>query len=93
MKKMENRKAVFKSSIVFCNSNKNEPELFEGKVVGEIVSKQLNTKSFRGFGFDPIFQPDGNSKLFAEISIYEKNLVSHRAIAFRKFARWYSQTQ
>lgn len=93
MKKIENRKAVFKSSIVFCNSNKNEPNLFEGEVVGEIVSEQLNNKSFRGFGFDPIFQPDGNSKLFAEMSIHEKNLVSHRAIAFRKFARWYSQTQ
>ena len=92
MKKIDNRKAVFKSSIVFCYSTKNEPELFEGEVIGAIVTKQSKDQPFRGFGFDPIFQPNGNSKVFAEMSILEKNMVSHRAIAFRKFARWHSQT-
>lgn len=91
MEKIINRKAVFKSSIAFCYNKKRKPELFEGEVMGTITSSQLVNQSFRGFGFDPIFQPRGNSKIFAEMSISEKNLISHRAIALRKFANWYSQ--
>jgi XTP/dITP diphosphohydrolase len=42
-----------------------------------------------GFGFDPIFQPEGSVKTFAEMTIEEKNSYSHRAAAMRKFAKWY----
>ena len=91
MEKIINRNAVFKSSIVFCYNKNRKPELFEGEVMGTIALKQFIDQPFLGFGFDPIFQPKGNSKLFAEMSIPEKNLVSHRAIALRKFANWYSQ--
>jgi XTP/dITP diphosphohydrolase len=44
-----------------------------------------------GFGFDPVFQPNGSAKTFAEMAIGEKNGFSHRANAVRKFAEWYKQ--
>jgi len=90
MLKKINRKAVFKSSFVFCYNEKRKPKLFEGEILGTIAIKQLVNQSFRGFGFDPIFQPKGGSKIFAEMAISEKNLISHRSIALRKFANWYS---
>jgi XTP/dITP diphosphohydrolase len=89
MEKTENRKAVFKSAIAYCNNDKTEPNFFEGKVVGKIAIKEVRVHSAHSFGFDPVFHPESNPKLFAEMSIAEKNLLSHRAIAFRKFARWY----
>ena len=91
MKNVKNRRAYFKASIAFCYSNKIEPKLFEGKVKGIIISKKINDNFLYGFGFDPIFQPEGHLKLFSEMSIPEKNLVSHRALAFRKFIRWYKK--
>ena len=54
---------------------------FEGIIEGEILSTR---RGKRGFGYDPIFQPSGYSKSFAELSMDEKNKISHRAIAFRK---------
>lgn len=91
MENIENRKAVFKSAIAYCNSERYTPNIFEGEAIGEIVMEELQGRSIHGFGFDPVFHPEGNSKLFSEMSIAEKNLLSHRAIALRKFARWYTQ--
>lgn len=89
MKRIKNRTAVFRSSIAFCYSHKQEPELFEGTILGTIALKVKQSGTSTGFGFDPIFQPEGNLKVFSLMSIAEKNLFSHRAIAFRKFAEWY----
>ena len=89
MKRIKNRTAVFKSSIAFCYSYKREPELFEGEIFGTIVLKTKQSRISTGFGFDPIFQPEGNLKVFSLMSIVEKNLFSHRASAFQKFAGWY----
>ena len=89
MKRIKNRTAVFKSSIAFCYSHKQEPELFEGEIFGTIALKTIKSGASTGFGFDPIFQPEGNVKVFSLMSIVEKNLFSHRAFAFRKFADWY----
>lgn len=91
MENIENRKAVFKSAIAYCNSERYTPNIFEGEAIGEIVMEELQGRSIHGFGFDPVFHPEDNSKLFSEMSIAEKNLLSHRAIALRKFARWYTQ--
>lgn len=89
MRRIKNRTAVFRSSIAFCYSHKQEPILFEGKILGTIVIKVKKSRISTGFGFDPIFQPEGTLKVFSLMSISEKNLFSHRAIAFRNFARWY----
>ena len=52
---------------------------FEGAVHGKIVAP----KGEKGFGFDPIFQPDGSEKTFAEMTLEEKNNLSHRGKAFK----------
>jgi len=87
-----NRTATFKTSIVYCNG-KNDLHHFEGEVTGKITNKNLRDQTILGFGFDPIFQPKGNSKVFAEMSIVEKNLYSHRSRAMHKFARWFKHRE
>lgn len=54
---------------------------FEGTVEGEIISE---TRGKDGFGYDPLFIPLGHDKCFAEMSLAEKNLISHRARAIEK---------
>jgi len=54
---------------------------FEGIVLGEIISEK---RGENGFGYDPIFVPDGALKTFAEMTLIEKNQYSHRARAFQK---------
>jgi XTP/dITP diphosphohydrolase len=55
--------------------------LFEGKVEGAILLQRSGSK---GFGYDPIFKPDGYDLTFAEMSMGEKNAISHRARAVEK---------
>jgi XTP/dITP diphosphohydrolase len=74
-----NRKAKFKTSIVL-NIN-NQQYIFEGVVKGEITLKKLGNQ---GFGYDPIFQPQGFSTTFAEMSLEQKLEISHRGIAMQK---------
>ena len=76
----KNDKAFFKTAI--CLSiKKNHHIVFEGKVNGRISKKP---KGRNGFGYDPIFIPDGYEKTFAEMNSKEKNAISHRLIALRK---------
>ncbi len=77
------RKARFRTVIAFCDGKKEY--LFEGIVEGEILEE---TRGEKGFGYDPIFMPDGFSKSFAQMSLEEKNTVSHRARALRKFVEF-----
>ena len=56
---------------------------FEGKVEGTIITEKRGNE---GFGYDPIFMPEGYDKTFAELGIDMKNIISHRAIAVRKLA-------
>lgn len=85
---IEDRSAEFRSVIAFCDPSGNL-RCFEGVVEGRISSE---ARGIGGFGFDPIFEPDnGNGKTFAEMSVEEKSLFSHRGIALRKFASWYSK--
>ncbi len=80
------RSATFLSVVSFCTPT-SQPRYFKGIVRGEIAQR---AKGSKGFGFDPIFIPDeGNGETFAEMSVGEKNCLSHRARALRRFARWY----
>jgi XTP/dITP diphosphohydrolase len=88
MENIQNRKATFCSAIVFY-SQETGPQLFEGKTEGEITFIERSNNDNSGFGFDPIFQPEQSNKTFAEMSLEEKNYVSHRAKAVNKFAKWY----
>jgi XTP/dITP diphosphohydrolase len=88
MENVENRNAKFQSAIAYCDGH-SAPVCFEGEAVGKITREERKEKGKSGFGFDPIFQPFGSVKTFAEMTIEEKNGFSHRAKAFRKFAEWY----
>ena len=75
----ENRKARFRTVIaLYLNDEIHE---FEGIVEGEILHAKRGSE---GFGYDPIFAPEGRSNSFAEMTIDEKNKISHRARAFTK---------
>jgi XTP/dITP diphosphohydrolase len=74
-----NRKAQFRTIITLVGMG--PVQNFEGIVEGEIARVKKGTK---GFGYDPIFQPQGFSQTFAEMDIAEKNRFSHRAKAIQK---------
>ena len=78
--KTKNNKAFFKSAICLSITN-NHHIVFEGKINGKI---SIKPKGSNGFGYDPIFIPQGYEKTFAEMSIKEKNKISHRKIALMK---------
>src|SRR5664280_1692592 len=75
----ENREARFRTVIALILDKKEY--LFEGIVNGKIISEKRGTM---GFGYDPVFVPEGNQLTFAEMDLTEKNKVSHRARAFNK---------
>jgi non-canonical purine NTP pyrophosphatase (RdgB/HAM1 family) len=79
VKKIGNYKATAKTIIGYAK-NKKEIYFFEGSIKGKIVKP----KGVSGFGWDPIFQPEGFSKSFAEMSREEKNSISMRRIALNK---------
>jgi XTP/dITP diphosphohydrolase len=92
LKLMENvadRRAKFQSVIAYCDQTLCEPECFNGESKGEITTTERRQQGKSAFGFDPIFQPTGSRKSFAEMTIEEKNGFSHRSRAIRKFAEWY----
>ena len=74
-----NRKAQFRTVITY----KTNQQLmqFEGLIQGEIISEK---KGEFGFGYDPIFVPNGASKTFSQMTMSEKNKYSHRSRAFEK---------
>lgn len=75
----QNRKARFRTVISLIIDG--EETLFEGIAKGRIIETRKGTK---GFGYDPIFIPDGTDKTFAEMDIEEKNQYSHRKKATEK---------
>jgi XTP/dITP diphosphohydrolase len=90
MEEVKNRGATFRSVISYCDDKTVcQPLSFQGESKGEITTTERKAQGKSGFGFDPIFQPAGSSKTFAEMTIQEKNSYSHRADAIRKFAEWY----
>jgi XTP/dITP diphosphohydrolase len=87
MEGVKDRSATFRSVIAYYNGQ-GEPICFEGEAKGNIAYRETWSALKTGFGFDPIFQPMGSEKTFAEMPIDEKNGFSHRADAVRKFAEW-----
>jgi XTP/dITP diphosphohydrolase len=76
-----NRKARFKTVISLIY--KGSEYFFEGVAEGKIAEKRSGNK---GFGYDPIFQPDDYDITFADMSLTEKNSISHRAKAVEQLA-------
>jgi XTP/dITP diphosphohydrolase len=79
MGKSENRKARFRTVIALIMEDKEY--LFEGIVDGFIITYR---RGIDGFGYDPVFIPEGETRTFAEMPLEEKNKISHRARAFEK---------
>lgn len=75
----QNRKARFRTVISLMQDGKEF--LFEGVVNGTIRETPAGGN---GFGYDPVFEPEGYQQTFAEMSMEQKNEISHRAIAMRK---------
>ncbi len=80
----KNRQALFKAAFVFYYAL-NTYETFKGECAGTIAYEPRGTE---GFGYDPIFIPDGYSKTFAELGMEVKNRISHRAKALAKFKKY-----
>ncbi len=79
----ENRRAKFRTVIALIR--KDETLFFEGEIKGEIT---LTERGANGFGYDPVFVPDGFHITFAEMNAALKNKISHRAIAVQKLAEY-----
>jgi XTP/dITP diphosphohydrolase len=78
-----NRKAQFRTVTALILNGKEY--LFEGTVKGNIITEKRGDS---GFGYDPIFIPDGYNKTFAEMPLIEKNKISHRANSIFKLAEF-----
>lgn len=76
-----NRDARFRTIIAYIDENAQE-HIFEGEIKGKIIE---NMAGENGFGYDPIFVPEGYGETFAELSSEIKNTISHRARAMEKF--------
>lgn len=83
MQRATNRKAQFRTAICLILDGKKH--LFEGIVKGEIIKEK---RGGSGFGYDPIFMPEGYTKTFAELGNETKNKISHRALAVEKLCRF-----
>lgn len=82
----DDRLAYFETVIAYrdCHGNRFS---FSGKSEGVIT---LDRQGEAGFGYDPIFRPNGYSETFAQLTLFEKNKISHRAKAFQKFSKFLS---
>lgn len=79
LKGVQNRKANFRTVVSLVLDGKQH--LFEGVIYGTIREAASGDQ---GFGYDPIFEPQGYDRTFAEMSMTEKNEISHRALAMQK---------
>lgn len=86
MEGQDNRWAQFRTAICLIEGGKEH--LFEGVVRGEIIRHRRGTS---GFGYDPVFVPEGYTETFAEMGNEEKNKISHRARAVQKLCAYLKQ--
>lgn len=87
MKNADDRRALFRTVIALIKEGREY--LFEGRVYGTILRERRGTE---GFGYDPVFLPDGLDLTFAEMSLEQKNIISHRAEAFGKLRSFLAES-
>lgn len=83
LKDFDDKTAVAKCAVGFTNDGK-DIQIFVGSIEGTIVEPRGES----GFGWDPVFQPKGYDKTFAEMGAEEKNIISHRFKALKKFKKF-----
>jgi XTP/dITP diphosphohydrolase len=86
MRDSEDRRASVTTCIAYCEGP--DVKLFEGTIQGTI---SMEIRGTNGFGYDPIFVPDGQSKTYAEMTTEEKNTISMRSIALSKLRDFLDQ--
>lgn len=79
----ENRNARFRT--IICLICQEKEEFFEGICKGTIIAEKRGNS---GFGYDPVFIPDGSTQTFAEMTVAEKNIFSHRKKAMEKLTNY-----
>ncbi|NHI83047.1 MAG: RdgB/HAM1 family non-canonical purine NTP pyrophosphatase [Candidatus Thorarchaeota archaeon] len=84
MEDATDRDARFDTSVGYCNGRISR--YFIGTMYGDIAASATGKG---GFGYDPIFIPENETRTYAELSLDEKIAISHRSQAFRKFLDWY----
>lgn len=88
LKGVNNRKARFVTSI--CLFWMDEMYVFEGELKGEIIDTKIGNN---GFGYDPIFMPDGYDITLAQMDMFTKNQIGHRGKAFKKMAEFLAENK
>jgi XTP/dITP diphosphohydrolase len=83
---VENRKACFKTIIALIWNGREYT--FEGQINGHITTERQGTQ---GFGYDPVFRPEGSQLTFAQMDLAKKNRISHRALAVNKLVDFLKQ--
>lgn len=78
------RQACFRTVIAWVDAD--DERVFEGRVDGAITEMPSGDG---GFGYDPVFRPEGEARTFAQMGLAEKNALSHRARAVAAFATWF----
>lgn len=86
LKDKSNRNANFKT--VICLNLNGSQHLFTGIITGKIIDEKIGTN---GFGYDPIFIAEGHQKTFAQLTLEEKALISHRGIAVAQLIEFLSK--
>lgn len=87
LKVVTDRRARFRTVICLIVNGKHN--IFEGECKGTIIAERRGSS---GFGYDPVFIPEGATKTFAEMSLQEKNIFSHRKKATEKLIAWLKET-
>ena len=83
LKNITNRNAKFVTVISLFLNDKNY--IFKGEIKGLISKRKIG---LNGFGYDPIFIPHGFNQTFSQMNLNTKNMISHRAIAFKKLVKF-----
>lgn len=90
LKDQQNRQAKFCTVMCLYNPNTSQAKFFRGEVKGKIALHPSAGKN-EGFGYDPIFIPEGYDRSFAELGIKVKNAISHRRLALLKLSQYVLQ--
>jgi XTP/dITP diphosphohydrolase len=90
LKDKKNRQARFYSVICYFDPADNQAKFFDGEIKGRIALEPKGSK-IEGFGYDPIFIPEGFDKSFAELGAEFKNTISHRRKALAKLSQYVLQ--
>lgn len=90
LKGQSNRQARFYSVICFFDPKNNLTKFFNGEIKGKIALEPKGSK-IEGFGYDPIFIPEGFTESFSQLGVEFKNTISHRRQALLKLSQFVSQ--